>query len=151
MLKSALITTMFVVILSVLLSGGCAVLPSPGTTSVPIPSSSSPTTTPPTQTKPSAPPGEIQVETVVRNLDTPWAIDFAPDGRWFVTERTGRIKIVKNGQLEPEPWSAPGATEAGDYTLLFIATLSMILAVVAINRLLWRRLYRVAETKYRME
>jgi NitT/TauT family transport system permease protein len=44
-----------------------------------------------------------------------------------------------------------GATAAGDYTLLFIATLSMILAVVAINRLLWRRLYRVAETKYRME
>lgn len=121
MINSALITTMLLVILSVLLSGGCIVLPSPGTTSVPKPSSSSPTTTPPTQTKPSAPPGEIQVETVVRNLDTPWAIDFAPDGRWFVTERTGRIRIVKNGQLEAEPWSVPGATEVGEGGLMGLA------------------------------
>jgi NitT/TauT family transport system permease protein len=44
-----------------------------------------------------------------------------------------------------------GATASGDYVLLFAATLSMILTVVAINRLLWRRLYKVAETKYKME
>jgi NitT/TauT family transport system permease protein len=44
-----------------------------------------------------------------------------------------------------------GATANGDYVLLFVATLSMILTVVVINRLLWRRLYKVAETKYKME
>jgi NitT/TauT family transport system permease protein len=44
-----------------------------------------------------------------------------------------------------------GATANGDYVLLFAATLSMILTVVMINRLLWRRLYKVAETKYKME
>jgi NitT/TauT family transport system permease protein len=44
-----------------------------------------------------------------------------------------------------------GATANGDYVLLFVATLSMILTVVTINRLLWRRLYKVAETKYKME
>ncbi len=43
------------------------------------------------------------------------------------------------------------ATAAGDYALLLAATLSMVLAVVAINRLLWRRLYRLAEERYRME
>ena len=43
------------------------------------------------------------------------------------------------------------ATAQGDYALLLAATLSMVLAVVVINRLLWRRLYRLAEEKYRME
>ncbi len=43
------------------------------------------------------------------------------------------------------------ATAQGDYPLLLAATLSMILAVVLINRLLWRRLYCVAEEIYRME
>ncbi|MDP2992901.1 MAG: ABC transporter permease subunit [Deltaproteobacteria bacterium] len=43
------------------------------------------------------------------------------------------------------------ATARGDYPLLLAATLSMIITVVAINRLVWRRLYRLAEEKYRME
>ncbi|GAB4475225.1 MAG: ABC transporter permease subunit [Anaerolineales bacterium] len=43
------------------------------------------------------------------------------------------------------------ATAIGDYHLLLAATLSMIITVVLLNRLLWRRLYRVAEEKYRME
>ncbi len=43
------------------------------------------------------------------------------------------------------------ATAHGDYPLLLAATLSMILTVVLINRLLWRPLYRLAEEKYRME
>ncbi|OAN48493.1 ABC transporter permease [Chloroflexus islandicus] len=43
------------------------------------------------------------------------------------------------------------ATADGDFAGLFAATLAMIVAVVTINRLVWRRLYRLAETKYRME
>jgi len=43
------------------------------------------------------------------------------------------------------------ATAHGDYPLLLAATLTMILTVVVINRLLWRRLYRLAEERYRME
>lgn len=43
------------------------------------------------------------------------------------------------------------ATAKGDYPLLLASTLSMILAVVLINRLFWRRLYKIAEEKYRME
>jgi NitT/TauT family transport system permease protein len=43
------------------------------------------------------------------------------------------------------------ATAAGDYGLLLAATLAMIAAVVAINRLFWRRLYQMAEDRFRME
>jgi NitT/TauT family transport system permease protein len=43
------------------------------------------------------------------------------------------------------------ATAAGDYPLLLAATLAMVLTVILVNRLLWRRLYILAEEKYRME
>ncbi len=43
------------------------------------------------------------------------------------------------------------ATAAGDYALLLASTLTMIVLVVTINRLVWRRLYRVAEDRFRMD
>ena len=43
------------------------------------------------------------------------------------------------------------ATADGEFALLLAATLVMILAVVAINRLLWHRLYVLAEERFRME
>ena len=43
------------------------------------------------------------------------------------------------------------ATAAGNFPLLLASTLSMIITVVLINRLLWRRLYRIAADRYRME
>lgn len=43
------------------------------------------------------------------------------------------------------------ATNSGDYALLLAATLALVLTVVFINRTLWRRLYRLAERRYRME
>ncbi|HQM91514.1 MAG TPA: ABC transporter permease subunit [Syntrophales bacterium] len=43
------------------------------------------------------------------------------------------------------------ATAAGDYPLLLASTLAMILAVTVANRLVWRRFYRTAEEKYRMD
>lgn len=43
------------------------------------------------------------------------------------------------------------ATAAGNYALLFAATLTMVLTVVLINRLFWSRLYRIAEERYRLE
>src|SRR6185295_17623548 len=48
---------------------------------------------------------DIGVETVVRDLATIWAVDFAPDGRIFLTERGGRIRTITNGTLDPEPWA----------------------------------------------
>ena len=43
------------------------------------------------------------------------------------------------------------ATSTGNYPLLLAATLTLVLSVVLINRLVWRRLYRLAEDQYRME
>jgi NitT/TauT family transport system permease protein len=43
------------------------------------------------------------------------------------------------------------ATAQGNYGLLLAATLSTIAVVVVLNRFFWRRLYRAAEERYRME
>ncbi len=43
------------------------------------------------------------------------------------------------------------ATASGNYVLLLGATLTLIITVVTINRLFWRRLYKIAGEKYRME
>ncbi len=43
------------------------------------------------------------------------------------------------------------ATAGGNYPLLLASTLVLILTVVAINCLCWRKIYRIAEEHYRME
>ena len=44
------------------------------------------------------------VQVLAENLDVPWAIDIAEDGRLFFTERTGRIMVIdKNGSLISDP------------------------------------------------
>jgi NitT/TauT family transport system permease protein len=43
------------------------------------------------------------------------------------------------------------ATDAGNFNLLLAATMMMAATVVTINRLVWRRLYALAETRFRLE
>lgn len=43
------------------------------------------------------------------------------------------------------------ATGNGDYPLLLASTLTLIMTVVILNRRVWRRFYRLAEDRYRME
>ena len=38
-----------------------------------------------------------------RGLARPYALTFLPDGTVLVTERAGRLRLVKNGVLDPEP------------------------------------------------
>jgi len=45
----------------------------------------------------------VKVVTVAENLEIPWEIVFAPDGRIFFTERVGNLRVIENGQLNPEP------------------------------------------------
>ena len=40
----------------------------------------------------------FRVETVLTGLEVPWSLTFAPDGRLFVTERPGRVRIATPGQ-----------------------------------------------------
>src|SRR5437879_13838185 len=45
----------------------------------------------------------FKVETVIGNLEVPWSIVWAPDGRMIFTERPGRVRVYENGKLRPEP------------------------------------------------
>jgi NitT/TauT family transport system permease protein len=43
------------------------------------------------------------------------------------------------------------ASDTGDFTLLIASTVAMAAVVVTTNRLVWRRMYRLAETRFRLE
>jgi glucose/arabinose dehydrogenase len=66
-------------------------------------------------------PADLKIETLIRGLDTPWAVDFAPDGRIFITERLGRIRVVEGGRLLPEPWMTLEVQAVGEAGLMGLA------------------------------
>ena len=49
---------------------------------------------------------------VVARLEQPWSIAFLPDGNIFVTERGGRLRIIRNGVLDPTPVAGVPAVHA---------------------------------------
>jgi glucose/arabinose dehydrogenase len=51
------------------------------------------------------PAGQVKVraETVVSGLEVPWALAFLPGGDFLVTERPGRVRLVRGGKLVPRP------------------------------------------------
>ena len=60
----------------------------------PAPTTPAPTpTVPPSEVFTTADGVRFAVDTVVTNLEIPWSMAFAPDGRLFVTERPGRVRI----------------------------------------------------------
>ena len=52
----------------------------------------------------------LKVNIVTKALANPWSLAFLPDGSILVTERAGRLRIVRNGVLDPQP--VAGAPEA---------------------------------------
>lgn len=46
---------------------------------------------------------DYRIVTVVEELVHPWSIAFLPGGDMLVTERPGRLRIVRNGRLLPDP------------------------------------------------
>lgn len=50
-------------------------------------------------------PEGISVTPYVTGLKVVWSLDFAPDGRLFIAEREGRIRVASpSGELDPTPW-----------------------------------------------
>lgn len=45
----------------------------------------------------------IRVVTLVDGLDSPWSMAFVPNGDMLVTERAGRLRLIHDGVLQPEP------------------------------------------------
>ncbi|HZM96999.1 MAG TPA: PQQ-dependent sugar dehydrogenase [Vicinamibacterales bacterium] len=47
--------------------------------------------------------GRLHVTLYAKDLDHPWGIAFLPDGGMLVTERPGRLRVIRNGVLDPTP------------------------------------------------
>jgi glucose/arabinose dehydrogenase len=45
----------------------------------------------------------IRVVVVADGLNQPWSMAWLPDGTMFVTERAGRLRVIRNGVLDPTP------------------------------------------------
>ncbi len=87
--------------------GGCAIPelnfnPSPTPTSTPLtvvqPTTSAIATNTATSKKPT--PTGFKKVTVVQNLERPWGMAWLPDGAMLITERVGRVQILRNGSLQ---------------------------------------------------
>jgi glucose/arabinose dehydrogenase len=46
---------------------------------------------------------KIRVTVVTKGLSHPWSLAFLPDGALLITERQGRLRILRNGVLDPKP------------------------------------------------
>jgi glucose/arabinose dehydrogenase len=66
--------------------------------------------------------GKIRVVTVASGLVHPWSLAFLPDGRLLVAEKNGRLRMIRNGILEPDPvWTSPTPAGQGGDALHWIA------------------------------
>jgi aldose sugar dehydrogenase len=48
-------------------------------------------------------PQPYQKTVLLNNLEHPWSMAWLPDGAMLITERPGRLRLFKNGKLEPNP------------------------------------------------
>ena len=55
------------------------------------------------------------------NLDTPTAMEFAPDGRIFVSEKGGTLRVIKDGSLLHTPFASLSVNSEGERGLMGIA------------------------------
>ena len=64
----------------------------------------------------------IRVSVVARGLSHPWAIAFLPDEGMLITERPGRLRVVRDGVLDPHPISGvPEVRADGNGGLMDVA------------------------------
>ncbi len=65
----------------------------------------------------------VRTETIASGLQNPWAVAFLPEGRFLVTERPGRLRVVDaNGTLSPPLQNLPAVAAGGQGGLLDVVT-----------------------------
>ncbi len=65
---------------------------------------------------------DLRIAEIATGLEHPWGLAFLPDGRMLVTERPGRLRVIKDGRLAAEPVAGLPPIEArGQGGLLDVA------------------------------
>lgn len=59
--------------------------------------------------------------TIASGLSSPTAMEIAPDGRIFVSQQTGALRVIKNGVLLPTPFLTLSVNSSGERGLLGVA------------------------------
>lgn len=65
--------------------------------------------------------GDFTISTVAEGLELPTAIAAAPDGRLFVAEKNGRIRIIRDGVVQAPPFAEIEVFDALETGLLGLA------------------------------
>lgn len=64
---------------------------------------------------------KIKIDVVASGLEFPWAVEVLPDGAYIVTERPGRLRIVRDGKLSEPIEGVPKVAARGQGGLLDVA------------------------------
>ncbi|MEM2759638.1 MAG: PQQ-dependent sugar dehydrogenase [Nitrososphaerales archaeon] len=98
--------------------------------------------------------GDTGIDVIATGLRVPWAIDFATDGRMFVTERIGNVRVVVDGKLVDEPIFTKEVARVGEAGMLGLALdpdfennhfIYVYYTYVDDNGNLWNRVVRLIE------
>src|SRR3981189_2873233 len=63
----------------------------------------------------------LRAETVVSGLEVPWSFAFLPGGDVLVSERPGRVRLLRNGKLAAQRVLTSATGESAEGALLDIA------------------------------
>jgi len=107
-------------LLALLLGGGCARADAPAD----APKTDAPAAAPIEAVDPSQAPEAtgFRQTVLVRGLEHPWALAWLPNGDLLISERPGRLRVVRGGVLDPEPVAGvPEVLASGQGGLLDVA------------------------------
>jgi aldose sugar dehydrogenase len=95
---------------------GCSLAANPTPSTAPNPIAAT------TPTPTSQAPQTYRKTTLVEGLERPWGMAWLPDGSLLITEKAGRLRIVRNGRLDPIAIAGvPAVLTTGQAGLLDIA------------------------------
>lgn len=109
--------------IAVLAIAACSLTPSNTVTSTPATPAAnlSTVTSPPVVSAVETAQG-VRQTTLIEGLERPWSMAWLPDGTLLITERAGRLRLVRDGVLEPTPIAGvPEVMSSGQGGLMEIA------------------------------